>query len=130
MECRHLGEVKLESTFLYTSLHSTLTMRFFVAETPARGKQTKNPPRQKALTRQNTLPDKRPSTVWTIFYESEEVEGLLSVSSDKRPSYVGETKGPPFSYWKQEGLLSLVLRRAFCQSARTKDPPPFQKNNS
>ena len=62
------------------------------------GKQTKNPPRQKALTRQNTLPDKRPSTVWTIFYESEEVEGLLSVSSDKRPSYVGETKGPPFSY--------------------------------
>ena len=39
MECRHLGEVKLESTFLYTSLHSTLTMRFFVAATPARGTQ-------------------------------------------------------------------------------------------
>ena len=39
MECRHLGEVKLESAFLYTLLHSTLTMRFFVAATPARGTQ-------------------------------------------------------------------------------------------
>ena len=35
MECRDLGEVKLESTFLHTQLHSTLTMRSFVAATPA-----------------------------------------------------------------------------------------------
>ena len=39
MECRDLGEVKLESTFLHTQLHSTLTMRSFVAATPARGTQ-------------------------------------------------------------------------------------------
>ena len=39
MECRDLGEVKSESTFLYTLLHSTLAMRFFVAATPARGTQ-------------------------------------------------------------------------------------------
>ena len=40
MECRHLGEVKLESTFLYTLLHSTLTNGVFVADIrPARGTQ-------------------------------------------------------------------------------------------
>ena len=39
MECRYLGDVKLESTFLYRLLHSTLAMRFFVAATPARGTQ-------------------------------------------------------------------------------------------
>ena len=39
MECRHLGEAKLESTFLYTLLHSTLTKGVFVADIPARGTQ-------------------------------------------------------------------------------------------
>ena len=39
MECRDLGEVKLKSTFLHTQQHSTLTMRSFVAATPARGTQ-------------------------------------------------------------------------------------------
>ena len=35
MKCTHLGEVKSESTFLYTLLHSTLEMSFFVGATPA-----------------------------------------------------------------------------------------------
>ena len=39
MECRHLGEAKLESTFLYTLLYSTLTKGVFVADIPARGTQ-------------------------------------------------------------------------------------------
>ena len=84
--------------------------------------------RQKTLLDKRPSPDKRPS--WTkgpltkhpltkgplmnYFFGTE--EGLLSELTDKRPSLVLKTKGPPVSNRKREGLLSRLHKRAFCPS--------------